>query len=113
MDDNGLLLQPGDQLLSVNGRSLLGLSHGAAVSVLANSSKSGPGPGQLTIAFRRLGRIPVSPLASGSPLTSDHGHDHHQDDEDLDQTEVVTSPNLTPVLQELAMVTEKVMNLFI
>ena len=54
MDYNGLLLQPGDQLASVNGRSLLGLSHGAAVAVLANSAQSGRGPGQLTIAFRTV-----------------------------------------------------------
>ena len=107
MDYNGLLLQPGDQLAGVNGRSLLGLSHGAAVSVLASSGQSGPGPGQLTIAFRRLGRIPVSPLASGSP-PSDQDHDHHQDEGDCDQAQDVTSPNLSPVLQELAMVTEKV-----
>ena len=55
MDYNGLLLlQPGDQLAGVNGRSLLGLSHGAAVAVLANSAQSGRGPGQLTIAFRTV-----------------------------------------------------------
>ena len=71
---------------------------------------AGRGPGQLTIAFRRLGRIPVSPLASGSP-PSDQEHDHHQGD--CGQAQDLTSPNLSPVLQELAMVTEKVMNLFI
>ena len=113
MDYNGLLLQPGDQLASVNGRSLLGLSHGAAVSVLANSAKSGPGPGQLTIAFRRLGRIPVSPLTSsgpghGSPSpTSEPDNDsHHLQEGNFDRAH----HDASPILQELAMVTEKVIS---
>lgn len=101
--------------MGVNGRSLLGLGHGDAVSLLANSSQSGPGPGQLTIAFRRLGRIPVSPPTSsgpghghGSPSPTSDNDGHHQDGGDFDQTQ----HDASPILQELAMVTEKV-NVFV
>ena len=68
------------------------------------SCQSGPGPGArpgtITVAWRRLGRIPcVSPLFTPD-MDNPENNSFDQDD--------IISPNLSPVLQELAMVTEKV-----
>ena len=50
----------------------------------------------------------MTPLASGSSSSEHQDNEGHHEDFDNAQDEDRGSPNLSPVLQELAMVTEKV-----
>ena len=79
-----LCCQPGDQLISVNEFSVEQVSHAEAVRILSNSHNHE----KLMVRFKRIGRIPFSPVnsdmrVSDQVLSSAKYHDLQPVDNDV------------------------------
>jgi len=84
-------LQPGDQLLEVNGYSFHRIHHNDAVKILSESSNQGESSSTLDVSFKRMGRLPHSPVTclNRHLLVDDHSPDREVTRDDFsDQQEI-------------------------